>query len=264
MASVSWLANHFFAKSPQRFNQIAKLPINDGDKVIDFGCGPGFYTRYFADLVGPRGLVTGVDHDPVSLDFAESYLSAFPYTNWNLCHSDVDTFLSRVSDYNVVTIFNCIGYFNNPTKLLKNIAKNIQPGGKIIVKDFDMASIFLSPVDRKYFSNLIEHAEKNNRLNNPLKFDNFFGRNVPHLHKCFCFKSHSSCAWTQIMSSPFNKHEIKYIAENIQALVLQASNTCDSLTLDYFKNEFSNVENSFFTKSNAMFLENEYVTTLFV
>jgi ubiquinone/menaquinone biosynthesis C-methylase UbiE len=48
---------HFLYR-PER---LAECYVKPGDRVLDFGCGPGFFTREFAKRVGENGQVFSVD-----------------------------------------------------------------------------------------------------------------------------------------------------------------------------------------------------------
>gem|GEM_PF-4602584 len=264
MASVEWLATHFFAKSSQRFRQFGALPIFSGERVLDMCCGPGLFVRYAADMVGPDGHVTGLDHDPVSLDFAQRYLTPFPFKNWDLVHADLESSTSRVGGYDVVLLMNCIGYLESPESAVKKIAAHAKPGTRIVVKDFDLGSVFLSPLDLEQFAKLVAAAKIANDSNNPLKFDNFLGRRVPFLHNTHDFASHHYDIWAQCLSYPFNPFEVEYIWRNIEALVLQARANCDRATLSYFENLFCRDEKPFFKTEGSLFIENEYLAVLTV
>ena len=216
--------------------------------------------RYFADLVGPNGFVVGVDHDPVSLDFGHRYLSGFPFKNWELKHSDLIVYEEPLDSFDVIILFNCIGYFESPVEVVKKIARKLKRGARLIVKDFDLESFFLAPIETFRFAELIENAKKQDRDQNPLKFTNFFGRNVHFLHKEFNFYSYTNEIWTQSMSYPFNQYEVEYIWRNVEVLVLQAKQTCPKDTIEYFEENFCGHRKSFFEHQKSLFLENEYLT----
>src|SRR4051812_29630711 len=40
---------------------LGALDAQPGDRVLDLGCGPGFYVADLAERVGPEGAVTGID-----------------------------------------------------------------------------------------------------------------------------------------------------------------------------------------------------------
>ena len=52
-------------QSPKR---IVGSYIEEGDTVIDIGCGPGYFTLSMAEMVGPGGKVIGVDLQQTMLD----------------------------------------------------------------------------------------------------------------------------------------------------------------------------------------------------
>jgi ubiquinone/menaquinone biosynthesis C-methylase UbiE len=42
-------------------DRLAERYVQPGNRVLDFGCGPGFFTREFAKRVGENGRVFSVD-----------------------------------------------------------------------------------------------------------------------------------------------------------------------------------------------------------
>jgi len=44
-----------------RPDRLAERYVKPGDRVLDFGCGPGFFTREFAKKTGDTGIVIAVD-----------------------------------------------------------------------------------------------------------------------------------------------------------------------------------------------------------
>ncbi|MBB4634092.1 class I SAM-dependent methyltransferase [Longimicrobium terrae] len=264
MASTKWLTTHFLAKSAFRIRSLASLPIQNGAKVLDLCCGPGLYIPYLLDLVGPAGHVTGVDRDPVSLDAAHQRLSVLPNKNWRLEQSSFEDFVPRISDYDVVIIFNSIGYFSNPYAVVEDIAQRLTSGAMIVIKDFDLESFFFQPRDCTMWADLINSAKKMNDDENPVCYDNFFGRKVHSLHRAYPFKTHVNETWTQYMHFPFNELEQEYIWRNIECLLNQAGSSCPSSAEIYFKKLFYPSEPKFFSNPDSMFVEVEYVTQLTV
>ena len=50
---------------------IRELNLSAGDKVLDMGCGTGHVSKHIADIVGPDGLVVGVDPDAERIKIAK-------------------------------------------------------------------------------------------------------------------------------------------------------------------------------------------------
>ena len=264
MASTEWLTTHFLAKSSDRAREINSLAIPRGAKVLDLCCGPGLYIPRVLDLVGPDGHVTGVDQDPISLDSAHTRLTAQPHRNWTLKQARLDEMLPEVGAFDVIIIFNSIGYFDDPEAIIAALAATLRSGARIIVKDFDLEGFFFQPRSIEAWSRLLVSAKTKNDGDNPLSFNNFFGRRVHALHRAFAFREHSSDVWTQQMTYPFNVHQTEYIWRNIECLIQQAGYECSPETVKYFKDTFFPPNATFFEDEQSIFVETEYLITLTV
>lgn len=59
-----------------RPDRLAEKYVKPGDRVLDFGCGPGFFTRGFAKRVGDRGQVFSVDLQDEMLSILQEKMAA--------------------------------------------------------------------------------------------------------------------------------------------------------------------------------------------
>lgn len=263
MASTDWLTTHFLAKSAYRAREITTLPIQAGAQVLDMCCGPGLFMPSLLNLVGPEGHVTGVDLDPVSLDAAHARLIAQPHRNWSLTQSKFEDYLEDLAQFDVVLLFNCIGYFGDPAEIVRNIGSRLKPGSRLIVKDFDLEGFFFQPRSIMEWAGLVEAAKRRNDGDNPVSFDNFLGRRIHTLHEAFPFRDHKSTTWTQMMAFPFNDYEAEYIWRNVECLLNQAGDTCPPHIAQYFRRNFER-DGAFYYDPTAMFIETEYLISLTV
>src|SRR5438270_10254732 len=44
--------------------------VQPGDRVLDVGCGPGYFARMLAEAVGATGSVVGIDAAPEMIEYA--------------------------------------------------------------------------------------------------------------------------------------------------------------------------------------------------
>ena len=61
------------------YRQLMKAAgIQSGDRVLDVGCGPGYFTRMLADAVGPTGSAVGIDAAPEMIKYASRMTRRLP------------------------------------------------------------------------------------------------------------------------------------------------------------------------------------------
>ena len=118
-----------------RPDQLAEKYVKSGDRVLDFGCGPGFFTREFAKRVGDGGQVFSVDLQEEMLSILREKLKPaglLPRIRTHQCGPDS---ISLPPDLNgtfdvAFTIF-VIHEVPDPAKLFREIALLLKPGGTL-------------------------------------------------------------------------------------------------------------------------------------
>lgn len=74
-----------------RPDRLARCYVRPGDKVLDFGCGPGFFTREFANVVGESGRVFAVDLQEEMLEIVRGKMETgflLPRVTLHRCEPD--------------------------------------------------------------------------------------------------------------------------------------------------------------------------------
>ena len=104
------------------------LPVREGNKVVDAGCGFGDTAILLARLVGPSGTVLGIDCCGGFLQYARQDARAAGLGNITFLEDDVQTYPFRpVHDF----CFSRFGtqFFENPVAGLRNMRASLKPGG---------------------------------------------------------------------------------------------------------------------------------------
>jgi SAM-dependent methyltransferase len=134
--SLAWLAKGPGGPDMTAEQRIASdhLALSDGDVVLDLACGPGNFTRRFATLVGPDGLVVGVDASATMLERAvRDTFTAGEESFANLGYLRADAldlpFLDR--SFDAVCCFAALHLFGEPFEALDQIARVLRPGGRV-------------------------------------------------------------------------------------------------------------------------------------
>jgi len=107
------------------------LPVRQGDRVLDVGCGFGDTAIKLAGLVGPTGEVVGVDCCDAFLEIAEKEVQASGLTNVRLMRGDAEISLPSDSFDFVFARFGTM-FFANPVAGLRNMRRALKPGGRMV------------------------------------------------------------------------------------------------------------------------------------
>jgi ubiquinone/menaquinone biosynthesis C-methylase UbiE len=118
-----------------RPDRLAERYVKPGDRVLDFGCGPGFFTREFAKRVGETGQVFSVDLQEEMLGILRRKLEPeglMPRIRTHQCEPDsihLPPELNGTFDA-AFTIF-VVHEVPDPEKLFREIALLLKPGGTL-------------------------------------------------------------------------------------------------------------------------------------
>jgi SAM-dependent methyltransferase len=102
------------------------LPVGDGTRLLDAGCGAGLALRIAAD----RGAtVTGVDASPALLAVARERLGAAA----ELPTGDLEALPFADGSFDVVTAFNAVQYAADVPAAVAELARVCRPGGVVAI-----------------------------------------------------------------------------------------------------------------------------------
>jgi ubiquinone/menaquinone biosynthesis C-methylase UbiE len=107
------------------------LPVREGNRVLDVGCGFGDTAIKLARLVGPSGEVIGVDCCDAFLEMAQAEAEANGVTNVRFQRGDAEIALPREAFDFVFARFGTM-FFANPVAGLRNMRRALKPGGRMV------------------------------------------------------------------------------------------------------------------------------------
>lgn len=107
------------------------LPVREGDRVLDVGCGFGDTAIKLARLVGPAGEVIGVDCCDAFLEIAQKEIAASGLSNISLMRGDAEIALPK-GEYDFVFARFGTMFFANPVAGLRNMRRALKPGGRMV------------------------------------------------------------------------------------------------------------------------------------
>lgn len=118
---------------------LAGLPIARGSRVLDVACGDGAYTRWLADLVGPGGLVVG-------LDASVAYLrEARQEAGGRFVAATLERTPFAPGTFDAAWCAQSLYSLHDPVAAIRQVAGAVRPGGVVAVLEDDTLHQLLLP-----------------------------------------------------------------------------------------------------------------------
>jgi ubiquinone/menaquinone biosynthesis C-methylase UbiE len=110
---------------------VSTLGIEEGHKVLDYGCGIGSYTIPLARLVGETGRVYALDIHPIAIERVEKRALKSGFMNVETIQSDLKTGLPD-EHLDFALLIDVYTWVDDKIGLLKEIHRILRPDGKLV------------------------------------------------------------------------------------------------------------------------------------
>ncbi len=137
-------------------------------RILEVGCGTGVVLRSIARLGAFDGEGTGVDHCPNfiaaanRLAFEENVSSRMTFQVGDVHQLDFPS-----ATFDVAIAHTLISHVTDPSKVLREMARVVRPGGTVVIFDGDYGSLTYAFPNRE-FGRQMDVALANASFNNPL------------------------------------------------------------------------------------------------
>jgi ubiquinone/menaquinone biosynthesis C-methylase UbiE len=112
---------------------ILKGMIREGDTVVDFGCGPGFFTLPMAEIVGARGRVVAVDLQAAMLERLERRAVRRGLTARIRTHQCAADTIGEVEPADFALAFFMVHEVPDVARFLAVARHILKPGGRMLL-----------------------------------------------------------------------------------------------------------------------------------
>jgi ubiquinone/menaquinone biosynthesis C-methylase UbiE len=112
--------------------------VQPGNRVLDIGCGPGFFARMLAEAVGPQGSVVGIDAAPEMIEYASR--KARRLANCKFETGAAEALAFPESSFDVVVSSLMIHHIPAELRLqaAREMCRVLRPGGVLLLSDFSI------------------------------------------------------------------------------------------------------------------------------
>lgn len=126
---IKWVELHYKTvkkRKDSRFNTILSMIDSDDLKILDYGCGWGFFSKYLSDL---KHQVTGIDLDKNEIDISRTVWQENEYLEFK------KTQIKEIEDksYDLVISSQVIEHVHNPGNYLSEINRVLKDEGELII-----------------------------------------------------------------------------------------------------------------------------------
>jgi arsenite methyltransferase len=121
------------------------LAAAPGERILDVGCGPGFYVAELLDEVGERGSVVGLDSSAPMLELARRRTAG--RENVEFREADAVALPEGDADFDAALSVQVMEYVPDVESALAELWRVLRPGGRILIWDIDWSTLSMHSVD---------------------------------------------------------------------------------------------------------------------
>jgi ubiquinone/menaquinone biosynthesis C-methylase UbiE len=115
------------------------LGAQPGERVIDVGCGPGFYVAELLEEVGAQGSVLGVDLSEAMLAVAAKRCER--HQNASFEQADATSLPAADESFDAALSVQVMEYVPDVGAALAEIHRSLRPGGRVVIWDVDWTTL---------------------------------------------------------------------------------------------------------------------------
>jgi arsenite methyltransferase len=131
----------------------AALAAAPGERILDVGCGPGFYCAELLDEVGESGWVTGIDSSPTMVALAARRCAG--HDNVDLLEGEALALPVPDESFDAALAVQVIEYVTDVEKALAELWRALRPGGRVLIWDIDWDTLSVHSEDAELSERVI-------------------------------------------------------------------------------------------------------------
>jgi SAM-dependent methyltransferase len=136
----------------------AALDAQPGDRVLDVGCGPGFYVKELLERVGPNGSVVGIDRSADMLAVAAKRVEG--KANVELREGAATALPVADESFDRALSVQVFEYIEDVPAALQAVRRVLRPGGRVVIWDVDWGTVSWHATDEALMQRTLAAFDK--------------------------------------------------------------------------------------------------------
>ena len=125
-----------------------------GERMLDVGCGPGFYVAELLEKVGPAGHVCGIDSSAPMLAIAAKRIDG--RENVELAEASATALPFDSGSFDGAISVQVLEYVDDVALALAELHRVLRPGGRLVVWDVDWETVSMHSADPQRMQRVLE------------------------------------------------------------------------------------------------------------
>jgi ubiquinone/menaquinone biosynthesis C-methylase UbiE len=129
----------FFGTRRRSYRRLLEATgVQAGSRVLDIGCGPGYFARMLAEAVGPEGTVVGIDAAPEMIEYASRKARRLVNSRFEIGAAEALTYPD--SSFDVVVSSLMMHHVPEELRLqaVREMRRVLRPSGVLLLSDFSI------------------------------------------------------------------------------------------------------------------------------
>jgi len=133
---ATWLERPEREREENTSEMIRCLKLKSGDQVADIGVGTGYIARRMAEVIGPKGIVFGVEIQLEMLALLEKNMKKAGLNNVKGHLGTISDPKLRENSLDFVIMVDVYHEFSHPYEMMHGIVKALKPGGRVAFVEY--------------------------------------------------------------------------------------------------------------------------------
>jgi ubiquinone/menaquinone biosynthesis C-methylase UbiE len=122
--------------------------LSPGQRVLEVGCGPGFFTVPAAEMVGQSGSITSLDVSPTAVAHVQQKVAAAGATNVEVVLANATDTGLPAEQFDLIFVFGLGHVVGDPADMWAELHRLLKPGGTLSIEGrLEPSGALFRPVD---------------------------------------------------------------------------------------------------------------------